>query len=416
MQGAPVVVPRAAGDATKAFAELAEKFNLDPKITTHLVNKEKLVSLEEFSFIATKEEDLDTIIQSVADLENPLLQTARLRMAWVGIKNATRSAESSRRRDAEAEDLHKLLPQPELDNLHDIFWVRHRLTFDPDEEPADALVSRLSREITRRLLTVRDVWATKTLSHQLRSERKRSRLTEEIDLVQTEREVDTPVKHTLTNFLRLHMVLMVAYAKAGVKKREGAPESEVRGSDTTLFVEVPFDVLLRYHRRVAARAYRLAELGQNALDWVQQRDESERSLWVKETRNGKHSIGLVIKSLFDQREAIWMIDEDAIRERKQRDQHRQVDQSRRRDAVSLRPKGDGKAGAKGKGKRERIETADKMKDGSPLCSSWNRGSCQEPCPAGSKHQCSRLLKGEGGRVCGSRAHTARECNNPRRVM
>ena len=82
-----------------------------------------------------------------------------------------------------------------------------------------------------------------------------------------------------------------------------------------MFVVVPMDVVMRYHRRLASRAHCLQELGVNALEWVQPRDEAERNLWVKEYRNSELTLGKVISQIFERRESVWIVDEEHIRER-----------------------------------------------------------------------------------------------------
>ena len=224
--GQAVEGPTVDADVAATFKELGAKFKLDDKVIDHLVKTEKMESLEEFSRSATSEQEVGDIIKNITGLENLLQQTSRLRMAWTAIRAATEKSVVIKKRDGEADDLDKLLPQGDLDDLHELFWNRHRLTYEPDDEPANGLMSRLHREIYRRLLTVRDVWATKCLIHQVKSEKKRTQLAEGLDLVHTEMAVELPCKHNVVNFLHLHAAMMLAYAKAGIKRRPDAPQQE----------------------------------------------------------------------------------------------------------------------------------------------------------------------------------------------
>ena len=130
------------------------------------------------------------------------------------------------------------------------------------------------------------------------------------------------MKHNIVNYMHLHSVMMLAYAKAGIKKLPSAPAEEPRGSDPCLYVECPYDVVRKYHQRLQARVNRLAELGQPSLEWVANRDRAEREIWVREMRNGSKSLGTIISQTFQMRESLWQIDEDAIKD-KMRAKHNQ---------------------------------------------------------------------------------------------
>ena len=420
--GMVIAVPEVSTDATALFKDLGEKFRLHEEVVKYLLNTVQLASLEEFGRLVTTEEAIGALVAKIPDLEGPELQTARLRMAWCGVRQAMTSSEVQKRRGAEAEDLDDMLGREALDNIKDAFWLRYKESYEPEEEPSDALVSRLHRELCRRLLTIRDVWATRTLAHQLRSERKRSKLTEDISIIETEREVEANPYKSMAIFISLHAVIMLAYARAGGLKREGAPEREPRGSDTTKYVQVPKDVVMRYHRRLVARAQRLSELGVPALEWVQSRDEAERSAWVKEFRDSDSlSLGEVIRNTFTRRDGMWAIDEEGIRDRKKRDAdqrrsdiRRNQDRSRSRHKSSDKRKGDGKGSDKASDRdKHDFTVVGEFRNGVKLCGAWNKGRCTEPCPDGKKHICNRELR-QAGRACGLN-HKATSCTNPKRA-
>ena len=157
VSGQAVVSPGSASDPAAVFQALGTKFNLDEKVVKFLVETEKISSLEEFCAMATNETEVGEIIKAVPNLERTIQQTARLRLAWTAVKDATEKAVVVSKREGEPDDLDKLLPIRELDDMSDMFWAKHRLTFEPDDEPSDSLVSRVAREIAKRLLTSRDV-------------------------------------------------------------------------------------------------------------------------------------------------------------------------------------------------------------------------------------------------------------------
>ena len=164
VSGQAVISPGSSSDPAAVFQALGAKFNLDDKVVKFLVETEKISSLEEFCAMATNEGEIGDIIKAVPNLERTIQQTARLRLAWAAVKDATEKAITVSKQEDQPEDLDKLLPTRELEDMNDMFWAKHRLTFEPDDEPSDGLVSRVAREICKRLLTSRDVWATKTLT------------------------------------------------------------------------------------------------------------------------------------------------------------------------------------------------------------------------------------------------------------
>ena len=416
VDGTPVEVPASSADAAALFGTLGEKFKLDMKVVTYLSVQLGLTSLEEFARLATTEDAIGEFVNKVRDLEHKELQGARLRMAWCGVREALASSASRKKRGDEAEDLDQVLPGPDLLLLKDGFWSRYKISFEPEEEPGDYLVSRLHKEINIRSLSIRDIWATKTQAHQVRPERRRSDSAEGSEFAEGK-----PPRRNLANYIRLHFVLMLAYGRAGALRLATAPEREPRGADSTLFVNVPFDILLRYHRRLIARANRLTELGEPSIPWITARDEAERSSWAKEFGNSTDAtLGSIIKQQMDKRDTHWTIDEEAINERKLgssargRDQAKDAGRKRSRSRSARKKGGKGvEKGSGGKGKSA-AKFLGELRNGTALCKEWNAGRCREPCPDGARHNfCNRTLQGSGPRCCG-RPHRGMNCDNPKR--
>ena len=55
------------------------------------------------------------------------------------------------------------------------FLSRYKLRFPAELLPADALTTRLSREVDRRLLTVMNIWSVKSMAHQRVTEPKKEK-------------------------------------------------------------------------------------------------------------------------------------------------------------------------------------------------------------------------------------------------
>eukprot|EP00972_Heterocapsa_arctica_P068181 10068413-Heterocapsa_arctica.AAC.1 len=60
------------------------------------------------------------------------------------------------------------------------------MTWPPEVAPGDLIVSRHSREIGKRLLSVRDVLKVRSQAQQQRATRKRTRITEGLEFVGTD--------------------------------------------------------------------------------------------------------------------------------------------------------------------------------------------------------------------------------------
>ena len=110
VHGQNVNAPAADADPAALFKELGINFKLDDKVVKYFVETEKLASLEEFCKIAICDQEISDIIKHIADLERPLQQTSRLRLAWTAVREANDKATVVKMQNAEEQDLDKLLP------------------------------------------------------------------------------------------------------------------------------------------------------------------------------------------------------------------------------------------------------------------------------------------------------------------
>jgi hypothetical protein len=98
----------------------------------------------------------------------------------------------------------------------------------------------------------------------------------------------------------------MALAIAGCNPIKGAPgadEENKLGSDTTKFVHVPLDVVQMYWNRAKYKCMEVPE--GSRLAWLRDKDTQERSLWVKHFQNSERTLGQVITSVYDLRDAHW---------------------------------------------------------------------------------------------------------------
>ena len=380
----------------KVFAELGKKFDLEDKVVTWLTSKSGLGArtLDDFLFSCHDSKELKSLARE-ADPENELMAVSRLRQAWHALKRSRDAADEVKRVGEDTTDLDELLPSAVLDDIESRHWNRYKMTWPPDMSPADTVVSRIVRELDKRTLGVREVFKIRTQAQQQRGMRKRTKLANGIEMLSAEAE-EQEVRHTTQNYLAGLHTLLIAYSKAGSKPRADAPESEPKTMDSTMVVECPMDILMRYFYRVQDRAWRLPY--SSALDWILRHDEAERTVWVDLYRNSKQTLGEVIKHCLTTREAMWEIPLPAARAPRA-DKPDRIPAARPK--AKQRPAG---GGGNRPVKGAEAPLAEKLRNGTPLCRNFNAGTCtRKGCTY--KHQCSKVLN--GGRICGAK-HAAKD--------
>ena len=215
-----------------------------------------------------------------------------------------------------------------------------------------------------------------------------------LEMVQGGRDEEDVEFKTIREYLSKLFTLMLAYAVAGSSAIEGCPTVEKRGAESTLCVQVPFDVVIRYYYRVKRYADELPAAV--ALVMGQKRDECERELWIDGFRNGGKTLGEVIVKTAEIRESVGQVPDEL---KKLRGKDGQEEVRNKRDA-------DGRLKSGG----TRMTSADiecKFRNGTKLCREFQFGNCKvENCQKG-KHQCARKV-GTKGRVRGGK-HSAVKC-------
>ena len=154
----------------------------------------------------------------------------------------------------------------------------------------------------------KDVWKTKTQAQQQRAVRKKQKVADNVEILTHEQEAedDEPGAGIVVYLAKL-FTLLIAYSVAGGRKVASTtpPPPEKRVTKSVAYVQCPLDIVFRYYFRVQDRAHRLPQ--GIALDWVQERDEAERELWIDKFRNSQQTLGEVILETYTQREAMWEI-------------------------------------------------------------------------------------------------------------
>ena len=88
------------------------------------------------------------------------------------------------------------------------------MRFAPEMYPSDATLSRISRELSKRMLCVFSVWKVKSLQFQLVTTSKKRKLSD--NLFTEELQEEEPVVQDWENYLDRPQILLLAYALAGV--------------------------------------------------------------------------------------------------------------------------------------------------------------------------------------------------------
>ena len=142
------LVPRAEQDIRAALHVLALNFSLNDKVVEELL-KVGVRNLEEFRFLFEDEAKVGAFVAKIGLGDEATIQTARLRRAWTATRVYFSQVEQDRSKVALA-DLDSLLEESELRDAKQAFWRRYRLRFPAEVHPSDAVVSRVSRELSKR--------------------------------------------------------------------------------------------------------------------------------------------------------------------------------------------------------------------------------------------------------------------------
>ena len=281
------LVPPPGKTIEETLGALAINFDLEQSVVQALL-KHKIANLEEFRFFFDSEAQVETFLGKLNLGEDRMIQVARLRRAWSAVSLYFKQCDTDRSK-VSATDLDSLLGDSELRDVKVAFWTRYRVRLPPELYPSDATVSRVSREMSKRLLCVFDVWKVRSLQFQLTSSSKKRKLADTL-FVEEDADEDT-VARDWEGYLDKLYTLLVAYALAGTGRVSGAPEAAreaVLGADSTSFVQVPLDVLAYYYR---ARRVLQSLPHHKRLGWLQAQDLAERTDQVPREHQDAGQVG-----------------------------------------------------------------------------------------------------------------------------
>jgi len=312
-------------------------------------------------------------------------------------------------------DLDDLLADAKLAELHDNHWIRNHASFPTSRMPSDALISRLHREITKRQLSVYDLWGVRNRHHQITTSSRKESVGINLWTEVIDQGPNVP-PHTADRYLAQMHTYLLALSLAGASRICAANTAETRSTDPTSVMEVPYDTVMQYYYRACDYSQEVAH--DHRLAWLRKVDTEERSMWVKTFRETGLHLGEVIRDLLLSRAIFWQppmvmtaARYDRGRDRPRDNGHggggnkggRQVATPFADKVRNNKKKKDGKGGGKHKdnqlpGLKYKMLT---LKDGPPLCAAFNEARCKgkgKGCKNG-KHVCSNI-KGANGRACG----------------
>ena len=166
----------------------------------------------ELRFFFDNEDHVGRWVAKLGFGDATLLQTARVRSAWSAVRLYFQQAEQDRSKVTLA-DLDSILGDSELRDFKTAFWQRYKLRFPAEVHPSDMVVSRVSRELSKRMLCVFNICEVKNLQFQLTTVQKKRKLGD--NLYTEETETDEHVSKDAETYLDKLYILMLAYAIAG---------------------------------------------------------------------------------------------------------------------------------------------------------------------------------------------------------
>ena len=446
---------RAHPDPDALFKKLGEDFGIHKDVIRYMLRTCEMKSIHDFRYYFTNDaavEDMVHRVRASGHVDDPNylnkgLNISRVRQALDGVRREL----SKRERGSEAvdtADLDEPLPAQDLKNLKKAHWKRYKAHYPAHVMCADVLISRVSRELSKRSLQVQAFSNVRTLTHQVTSVKKKRKVGNDL---YTNDVPDLNLSLDYDGYLNQMFTYMIALSIAGcINRANPPPGGETMESISTLFVEIPMDLLMKYYFR-AKHSSQQQPLSRR-FSWLQEKDIAERSEWAEEYNKSEAPLGEVIRHVMLKRDAHWYPpilhtnDTEALRNEIKKQASKQLALENRiakqtRDgrkgggvppggggagSLNTSPGGKGtppgKQGGGGGGggspppgsaKLFGHPVAFKMKDGQKLCRAFQKGECKNVVDDAGKgckdglHKCAVLTNREGTRVCGGN-HAAKD--------
>ena len=292
------------------------------------------------------------------------------------------------------------------------------MTYAPEDEPSEKLVSRLFRELEKRDLSVKDLWTIQSLAARQRAGKQRTEVMP--GLSWHDDDPDYRGFKSAASFLNQLVVYMLGLAKAGCEFR---PTWDQKVAETLLtnskdVVQVPLDIVLRY----STRARRAAEtiVSMHRLQWLEVTHVAEVERWIDKFKNSGDSLGSIIEDTMVERAVFWQPPHDITIEGSAASKGKGKGKDKGKDVGKTQKKFLGQAGGSktwGKGQSkggapEVMQRTSKkwlksMFNGAWICAAYQTKKCNggKDCKNG-KHVCAVEIS--PGKSCGQN-HPAIDC-------
>ena len=228
-------------EAAKVFEKISAHYEIDPKVTKRMVDVMKLKTIHDFVYL-----DATTFTKVIIDpldlKEMAPINEARLRMAHEDLSAGVKAMNTLDL--SETNDLDVMICPSDLNSLKNTFYARHKITYEPQVDAPDKLVSRIYKEINKRELTVRDLWSIQSLAARQRNIKKKSEIVP--GLTWDEEDDEYQGTKNGATYLAQMEVYLLGLAKAGCTPIEGVEKKEEFGTNPADFVVVPLCTTMRY--------------------------------------------------------------------------------------------------------------------------------------------------------------------------
>ena len=335
--------------------------------------KDKFKRIELFAQISDKELDAIPVQADLAGVGqlseiDITVELAALRMVREQLREqlAAVSAGSAK----EEVELDSPLPTSELLSLQEKFKAHHKFFWTPEQAPSDQMVSRSSREFTKRSLSRRQLDKGKSQADSQQAGLTKSASVGGMDvdakLVFGAAEQAAPLGGQMDTLFRIKLLLR-AHAIAGIELiADPEPNPIPPDHDSTQYRVCPFDVVFRIQCRIERC---LKDVPQDqAKSWLIRMFDQEQRYWIEAVRDTRMTIGQVMLQSLQQREAVWAqpVQPSVPRPLPERRQEKET------------------AGSSS-------SAADKPPASFPInfCQAFNKGKCRSGDKCQYKHRCSK---------------------------
>ena len=178
-------------------------------------------------------------------------QATRVKRAWraarkIGPCNKDSNSLANIWYDADQSAMEQIISQAKLQ-----FSERYKTAYPPKIAPADKLLFRCYREMEERHLTCHNIRKVKNQLNEFADLEE-----EEVYATSDRREqrgfgkrkaTEEPMPYSVKEYMAKLYTYLLALAVVGSDKVHGAPPEEAVGSDSTMFVQTPWDTLQSYY-------------------------------------------------------------------------------------------------------------------------------------------------------------------------